>query len=113
MSEVQPADAVAVHPPTPGPWPDLEDVFGHQLGANSGSWCIRLRVGTALYRDILDCGTGPSSFAVEMPSLDPLDAGSAENIGSGLQRTQDAKRPALRQRQDRFDWDFYRWHRAV
>jgi predicted GNAT family acetyltransferase len=35
---------LAVHPLTPERWPDLVDLFGPEKGANSGCWCMWLRI---------------------------------------------------------------------
>ena len=37
-------DSLAIHPLTADRWPDLEDLFGPQRGANSGCWCMWPRV---------------------------------------------------------------------
>jgi len=34
------ADALDIHPLTPGRWEDLVDLFGPQRGASSGCWCM-------------------------------------------------------------------------
>ena len=35
---------LAIHPLTPGRWPDLVDLFGPERGANSGCWCMWPRI---------------------------------------------------------------------
>ncbi len=39
-----PPEALTIHPLTADRWPDLEDLFGPQRGANSGCWCMWPRV---------------------------------------------------------------------
>jgi hypothetical protein len=45
-----PPDMLAIHPLTADRWADLEELFGPQRGANSGCWCMWLRVGGADYK---------------------------------------------------------------
>jgi GNAT superfamily N-acetyltransferase len=37
-------DEIVTHPLTPERWPDLEDLFGPERGANSGCWCMWPRI---------------------------------------------------------------------
>jgi len=45
-----PPDALAIHPLTADRWPDLEDLFGPQRGANSGCWCMWPRVAGVAFK---------------------------------------------------------------
>ena len=45
-----PTEALTIHPLTAERWPDLEDLFSPQRGANSGCWCMWPRVSGADYK---------------------------------------------------------------
>ena len=44
--------ALAFHPLTADRWPDLEDLFGKDKGANSGCWCMWPRVSRAEFDEM-------------------------------------------------------------
>jgi predicted GNAT family acetyltransferase len=46
----QVASRFAVRPLTPSRWPDVEDLFGPEKGANSGCWCMWPRLTAADFR---------------------------------------------------------------
>lgn len=43
-------DTFDIHPLTADRWADLEDLFGPERGANSGCWCMWLRIKGADYK---------------------------------------------------------------
>ncbi|GLS23471.1 N-acetyltransferase [Labrys miyagiensis] len=47
---------VEIHALTSERWPDLETLFGPEKGANSGCWCMWLRVNGPLFRDMERAG---------------------------------------------------------
>ncbi|SDQ94833.1 Acetyltransferase (GNAT) family protein [Rhizobiales bacterium GAS191] len=49
MSKEPPAD-ITFKPLTPRRWPDLEELFGPERGANSGCWCMWPRLARAEYK---------------------------------------------------------------
>ena len=44
--------SLAFHPLTADRWPDLEDLFGKDKGANSGCWCMWPRVSRAEFDEM-------------------------------------------------------------
>jgi GNAT superfamily N-acetyltransferase len=44
--------SLSFHPLTADRWPDLEDLFGKDKGANSGCWCMWPRVSRAEFREM-------------------------------------------------------------
>lgn len=68
---------ITFYPLTPERWPDLEDLFGPERGANSGCWCIWPRVSAAefkamhkserkaAFRKIVRSGPAPGLVAYE------------------------------------------------
>ena len=64
-------------PLTPDRWPDLEDLFGPERGANSGCWCMWPRVKAtqwkamskgerkAAFREVVSAGPAPGLIAYE------------------------------------------------
>jgi len=65
------------HPLTPERWPDLEDLFGPERGANSGCWCMWPRARAvefkamhkserkARFRELVHSGPAPGLLAYE------------------------------------------------
>ena len=44
------AAGISIHPLTPERWPNLEDLFGPERGANSGCWCMWPRLAASSYK---------------------------------------------------------------
>jgi len=57
-------DTLTIYPLTADRWPDLEDLFGPERGANSGCWCHWLRVGAADYKAMEKAGRKDAFRAV-------------------------------------------------
>ena len=74
-------DDIEIHPLTSERWPDLEDLFGPEKGANSGCWCMWPRVSGPLYRDMQRSGRKEAFEALvkqeAVPGLLAYSAGQA------------------------------------
>lgn len=64
-------DEVEIRPLTPDRWPDLETLFGPERGANSGCWCMWLRVSGAFHRDMERQGRKDAFRAMVMQGPPP------------------------------------------